>query len=379
MRPNWSYISHAASAAGKRSGFSLLELLVALTILAIALVPVAYFYTKSLQTVEEASIRTRALMLAQERIAELRQMPYNRIRSNITPSPEQLAMYGTGNSGPIDTTAADWYGYDFEGAGATWQAMFAYPLPLDYNPYRPQTQGYNNAVGVNHYAPNNPLGGVDDPQVNFNDGNAGGARDYEYEPIGFYSQKIFNHNRSLSGVDRRDIRMNDRRTISGIEPAELDPTSGSGTDAYDPFRTGTESQVDNYSIYGRRTIILDVLPDPLDLDGGDPGTTNRVVGTDGYAPEDDRDGSATAVNPYPLRKGPDNKFQMAATQGARGKLVIVQVFWLPRKAANTYIKASELNKIELRTFIAAGNQGSDMPSGAGDFNRNWQLDVSPTP
>ena len=48
----------------RRAGFSLLELMVALTILAIALVPVAYFYTKSLQMVEEAGIRTRALMLA---------------------------------------------------------------------------------------------------------------------------------------------------------------------------------------------------------------------------------------------------------------------------------------------------------------------------
>ena len=36
---------------------------VALTILAIALIPVAYFYSKSLQSVEEASVRTRALML----------------------------------------------------------------------------------------------------------------------------------------------------------------------------------------------------------------------------------------------------------------------------------------------------------------------------
>ena len=72
-----------------RQGFSLIELLVALTILAIALIPVAYFYSKSLQSVEQASIRTRALMLANERLAEMRQMPYDEIRTNITPSNAQ--------------------------------------------------------------------------------------------------------------------------------------------------------------------------------------------------------------------------------------------------------------------------------------------------
>ena len=55
--------SNRLNRAAGRQGFSLLELMVALTILAIALIPVAYFYSKSLQMVEEASIRTRALML----------------------------------------------------------------------------------------------------------------------------------------------------------------------------------------------------------------------------------------------------------------------------------------------------------------------------
>lgn len=358
-----------------RSGFSLLELLVALTILAIALVPVAYFYTKSLQTVEEAGIRTRALQLAQERITEIRQMPYDMIRANVTPTADQLRMYNTDGGGPIDTAAADWFGYDFETEGEQWQAMFFYPLPLAFNPYDPRTQGYNNADNVNHYITNNPFTDVLDAHVNFNDG--GNTLEYEYEPIGFYSQKIYNRNRNLAGVDRRDVRMNDRRTLNAIEPAQLDPSSGSGNDAYDPFRTGVEQQVDNYSIYGRRTIILDVLPDPRDTDG-DPSfiSTDPVTGPDGFAPDDDRDGGATAVNPYPPTKGPDNKFQIASIQGTRGKLVIVQVFWLPRKAERAYIPADELNKIELRTFITAGNNATQLSTNSGSLTRNDYLFVT---
>lgn len=355
-----------------RGGFSLLELLVALTILAIALVPVAYFYTKSLQTVEQAGIRTRALMLAQERLAEIRQMPYDEIRSNVTPAREQLRVYNTVAGGPIDTSAADWYGYDFETQGRQWQAMFFYPLPLTFNPYDPRTQGYNNTDGVNHYLPYNPYAEIDDPQVSFN--NGGTSIDYEYEPIGFYSQKVYLRNQSLVGIDRRDVRMNDRRTLYQVEPTLLDPSSGSGTDSYDAFRTGVEQQVDNYAIYGRRTIILDVQATPRDTDG-DPSYVriNAVTGPDGYAPSDDRDGGATAVNPYPPTNGPDNKFAVASNQGSLGKLVIVQVFWLPRKAESAYIPSSDLNIIDLRTFIAESNVASEVESGS----RLVRMNISP--
>lgn len=354
----------------RRGGFSLLELLVALTILAIALIPVAYFYSKSLQMVEEASIRTRALMLAQERLAEIRQMPYERIRSNVSPSEEQLHLLTA--FGLMDTTADDWYGYDFENASGLhaagrWAAMFSYPLPLDYNPYRPQTQGYNNAVSAQHYVANTPIAGMADPHININGG--GSELDYEYEPIGFYSQKVFGRNRALAGFDRSDIRMVDRRTIGPVEP--------SLTGGYDRFRTGTQQQVDNYEIYGRRTIILDVLPQPRDLDGGSVASTNPVVGADGYAPDEDYDGNASAVNPYPDAKGPDNKFQVASRHGTRGKMVIVQVFWLPRRADQTYIQADELNRIELKTFISASNEDSSMGSNAGDLGRNDYLVISP--
>jgi len=158
----------------RRTGFSLIELLVALTILAIALVPIAYFYSKSLQSVEEASIRTRALMMANERLAEIRQMPYDAVRTNITPSNAQkLALT---DQGTMDLTAQDWTGDDFASANRKssraneYAGMFFYPLPLDFNPYQPSTQGYNNAVGANHFKPNNPLGGAADGEINVNNG-----------------------------------------------------------------------------------------------------------------------------------------------------------------------------------------------------------------
>lgn len=359
-------------------GFSLLELLVALTILAIALVPVAYFYTKSLQMVEESSIRTRALNLAQERITELEKMPYEVLRTNITPSEAQLALYGVrgAENTPVsmDVTADDWYGYDFEfrardidrtgvyaaekpdyanNGRPAWNAMCFFPLPLDFNPYDPETQGYNNAPAANRYTPNN---GTGDLHMNFFDPD---YVDYEYEPIGFYTIHVESNNRTLVSADRSDINMADRRTITSAEPAL---SVGSG---YDPFRMGTELQVDNYSIYGRRTIILDVVPAPMDSDG------------DGYAADSDFDGGAGLGNPYPVRKGPDNKFQVVSRHGTRGKLVIVQVFWLPRNAGQEYIPPEELNKIELKTFIAATNEGSSVDTRSSEFNRNDFLFLTP--
>jgi prepilin-type N-terminal cleavage/methylation domain-containing protein len=358
-------VSCGFNQSARRRGFSLLELLVALTILAIALIPVAYFYSKSLQMVEQASIRTRALMLAQERLTEIQQMPYEMIRSNVTPSEQELKIYS--NYGPIDTTAADWYGYDFETIGE-WAAMFNYPLPLDYNPYRPQSQGYNNATGVQHFLNNNPITGEVDPHVNFNGGGA--EIDYEYEPIGFMTQKVFNHDRALSPFEVSDVRMMDQRSIPGLEPS-LD-------NGYDYFRTGNRDQLDKYEIYGRRTIIMDVLPTPRDLDGGNISNTSPVVGADGYAPDSDFDGNASAVNPYPVTKGPDNKFQMSSRNGTRGKMVIVQVFWLPRDAPGTYIQGDDLNKVELRTFIPASNEDSSLARNEGGITRNDYLVITPT-
>ncbi|MEZ5337718.1 MAG: prepilin-type N-terminal cleavage/methylation domain-containing protein [bacterium] len=353
-----------------RRGFSLLELMIALTILAIALVPVAYFYSKSLQMVEQSSVRTRALMLAQERLAELRQMPYDQIFSNVTPSPTQVRVYTAESA--IDPTTADWFGYDYETAG-DWQAMWHYPLPLDYNPYDPATQGYNNAVGVNRNTPSNPLGGVFSSHVNFNTPN---SFDYEYEPIGFYNFRINRQNALLEaagpGVDQiavpdiADVRMIDRRSLPQVEQ-RLDNLNN-----MDNFRTGYGQLVEQYGEFGRRTIILDVVPNvggennPLDTDG------------DNFDPNDDRDGGATALDPYPIQKGPDNKFQVLTRGGGPGKLIIVQVFWLPRNPPDGYIPFSDLNVIDLRTFVSPTNEWTTLGEGSGPLTNNQSLIITPT-
>jgi prepilin-type N-terminal cleavage/methylation domain-containing protein len=330
--------SRLARRAMRRAGFSLIELLVALTILAIALIPVAYFYSKSLQSVEQASIRTRALMLANERLAEMRQMPYDQIRTNIAPSNAQkLALT---DAGVMDLEADDWTGSDFANGGRNGPrgpahaGMFFYPLPLDFNPYQPATQGYNNSQGAGHSVPNNPLGGADG-HVNLFNGPA--SADYEYEPIGFYL-RIAQRNNSLTNAEKSDISMQDRRTLSGIEPSIARDAAGR---IQDSFRSGVEEEVDKYAIFGRRTIILDAVP-----------VLNGISDNDGdtYAPDDDRDGGASAVDPYPVNKGPDNKFQVVSRYGL-GKLVIVQVYWLPRNPAANFIQSKDLNVIELKTFI----------------------------
>ena len=353
-----------------RQGFSLLELMIALTILAIALVPVAYFYSKSLQMVEQSTVRTRALMLAQERLAEIRQMPYDQILSNVSPSQTQLQVFHA--EGVIDTSVADWFGYDYEGAG-DWQAMWHYPLPMDFNPYDPSTQGYNNVVGVNHNNPVNPIAGLYTGHVNFNDPT---SFDYEYEPIGFYRFRINNQNSQLQaagpGVDQinvpdiADVRMIDRRSLPQVEQ-RLDTLNN-----MDNFRTGYSQLVEQYGEFGRRTIIMDVIPNvggennPLDTDG------------DTFDPNDDRDGGATALDPYPIRKGPDNKFQVLSRAGGSGKLIIVQVFWLPRDAGNGYIPFNDLNVIDLRTFVSPTNEWTTINGAGGSLTRNDYLIITPT-
>jgi prepilin-type N-terminal cleavage/methylation domain-containing protein len=349
----------------RQAGFSLLELLIALTILAIALVPVAYFYSKSLQMIEEAGIRNRGLMLCQERITELQQIPYDQLQANATPSKQQLMLYGKG--GVIDTNAADWFGYDFETRGGTWAAMFHYPLPLNYNPYDLKTQGYDNREGVNRYTPNTQLAGEGSTHINFNDGTPNSLL-YEYEPIGFYTQRVFLRNQAVNGSARANINLADRRTLPQVEP----PIGGT----LDRFRTGYDGQVENYSIFGRRTIILDVLAKPRDTDAA-ASPLSLETGNDGYLPNDDRDGGATVFNPYPLTKGPDNKFQVLSEHGTRGKLIIVQVLWLPRKAPDAYIPLQDMNKIELKTFIPANSDSGGPRPTIDQINRNDFLNLTP--
>jgi prepilin-type N-terminal cleavage/methylation domain-containing protein len=357
------------------SGFSLLELLIALTILAIALVPVSYFYTKSLQNAEQAGIRTRALMLARERMSEIRALPYSMLQANVMPTDNQRVLFGPNGLNLFDYLD-DVYGYDFKAGplhGAKeWAGMFRYPLPLYYNPYNPTTMGYNNAPNTNHFVPNNPTG---DPQVNFNavvgSYNGGYAPlDYEYEPIGFYYQ-VAQRNASMVPADEQDIRMADQRTITGIEPQLVSPGALRG----DFFRSGFEQQADGFSIYGRRTIIMDVYPP--DLFNGRFGAVRDSDG-DQWPPDSDFDGGATALDPYPIDKGPDCKFQQVDRSG-RGKMITIQVFWLPRNAPEAYINWSDMNKIELKTFIAPNGQITELNSAAGGvIDPNERLGFDPS-
>ncbi len=39
----------------------------------------------------------------------------------------------------------------------------------------------------------------------------------------------------------------------------------------------------------------------------------------------------------------------------RGKLVIVQVFWLPKNAPRRYLEPDELNMVQLKSFIPASD------------------------
>ncbi len=295
-------------------GFSLLELMVAVAILALVMVPIAYFYTRSLRAVEEASIRNRALELAQARINEIKGMPYDQLRANNTPSAEDIRI------NTLDPTAVNVYNQN--------NFMYFYPLPLGFNPYQPGTQGYDNSPNIrrrNNNSLGDTTGSATKPVAPFV--NITGDPAYEYEPIGFYA--------ALSRTN--DMRTTDPRTNSMAEVPAVGVPGG------DMFRKGTEYRRDLFSIYGRRTIIMDVMPEPADTDG------------DIYPPDSPLDGGASALDPYPPAKGPDNKFQISSKYGMKGKLVVVQVYWLPKKAPEQMLNKDELNMVELKTFIPASN------------------------
>lgn len=351
--------SGEGKARARQAGFSLLELLVALTILAIALIPVAYFYSKSLQQVEQQAIRTRALSLAMDRMAEIQQLPVNAIRKNTEMSPGQRYVLTAG--GVIDPSSENWTGTDFEANGES-RGMFFYPLPLTFNPYDPDTWYYDNTTGVEHYLANDGLHGASpgDPSfgshININDGGSYFPQ-YEYEPVGFYKYRVVDRDASLDPAYDGRVDQSDRRVI-GAANAPLAP----GTDY---FRTGTQGDSEKYSIYGRRTVIVKNVPltAAVDSDGDD------------FGPNDDFDGLATALDPYPVAKGPDDKFTKAAEYGP-GYEVTVQVFWLPRNAPEAPIPWDDLNKVELKAFVAEDGTFTWLDEPGSAFSRNNHLIVT---
>ena len=303
------------SRAGGRGGFSLLELLVALTILAFAIIPVAYFYTQSVRTVSLQQQRARALMLAEERMNEILALSYDAILPNNRPAPDIYYDWVVNRGNPQEALTWDEAFLNYNpypvtpvpnpyADPAALPPIFNYPLPyaqpvpgesqrLPFNPYDPRTQGYD----------------TDNPNQ-------------EYEPIGFY----------LGLAKDVSVRFTDPRR----NPVVDDPISPFDT------RSGTSSREELFAIYGRRTIIMEVVPRARD-DDSDP-----------FPPSHPKDGG-TLLKPTSLFSGPADKFVVESQFGNRGKLVIVQVFWLKDQNATGYVPREDLYMVELKNFIPAQN------------------------
>ena len=69
---------------------------------------------------------------------------------------------------------------------------------------------------------------------------------------------------------------------------------------------------------------------------------------------------------------------MLTRGGGPGKLIIVQVFWLPRNPPDGYIPFSDLNVIDLRTFVSPTNEWTTLGEGSGPLTNNQSLIITPT-
>lgn len=321
-----------------RKGFSLLELLVALAILLIAMIPIAYFYTRAASTISEQILRSRALELARERAAEIQSLSYENIRANNDPG-DLVNAYVNGPSPinqidfPLGTnysrdlpinTLAIWGAQDPNippqlGSGPGNQPLqmppvFNYPLPAYNNgtnvPDSRLTSKYGPNYWYNPYDPDTWGYWVESPS--------------EYEPIGFYSMLSKSSDSRLSSPTRKPI---------------IDVPVDGGDN-----RTGNPTTEKSYELFGRRTIIRNLVLESVDDADGD----NRH-------PDDPLDGGADALNPFPIGKGPFNKFDVISTSGTQGKLITIQVFWLKKGFSSGYVRWDDLNHVELPILIVNTN------------------------
>lgn len=353
-----------------QSGFSLFELLVALTILVLVLVPIAYFYGRMLASVEQTSIRRRAVELAMERIKELESYGPN-LRANNNPKDESGYVKGDvisppvnvvafwGVTGPLDLANNN---YLYDNTGPFYRSyQYFYPLPVAYNPYDPRTWGWDNTPAIDHFDP--------------------ASSEYEYEPIGF-----------MQGLSRStDIATNDPRYNPSVESN----TSGnrgfisrlSGSMLIQ--KHGADSREELYYMYGRRTVIMEVKNSVKDDDG------------DGLPPSSPFDGGATVYNPYPSILGPANKFEILAGRRdsmnpfvfnrmldcdglfAEGVFGWVTVIWLSADASERYIEFKDLNYVQIPFyFVKEGGfvkylrPGQARPMNIGGFGAGQKYNIS---
>ena len=73
-------------------GYTLVEIILAIAILGIVLVPVLTFMSNSSGLITYADIRERAIFLAQQRIEEIKSLEYDNINSTLNESKNQLTL-----------------------------------------------------------------------------------------------------------------------------------------------------------------------------------------------------------------------------------------------------------------------------------------------
>lgn len=319
-RSRLATLRKAPNPVNARAGFSLLELLVALTVLAMIIVPLAYFYQKALANATRSSIRTRAVALAQQRMEEILAFPYTEIRPNNQPSKGVLKFLtpSAGAQPTLTYMTAPPVGAAFAEISTTPAPVYNFPLPTYFNPYDINTQGYKFRNRV--------------------------AADDEYEPIGFYTKL----SKGAPGTppDPRRIPVVDLvgRTATG---------------------SGDEQREQNYDMFGRRTIIIDLLPRVADANqrgDSDPDPRLVVDAPDNLfqmGPE-----QSTRYNYLTASFDTQARKTGLASYGTTGKLIIVQVFWLKYRADKyrnqEYILPRDLEYVELKSFISASSSSSDL-------------------